>query len=89
MGTQSFRHFEPLLKIGLANRCVPDEELEIATLALARDILESSWHTLRADKMLVNEGQAFTLKEGLAFERAATPGSGPDLQQRLEAFAKN
>ncbi len=89
MFTQRVVEGREAARIGLANRCVPDEELETATLALARDIVESSWHTLRADKMLVNEGQAFTLKEGLAFERAATPGSGPDLQQRLEAFAKN
>ena len=36
--------------IGLANRCVPDAELEAATLELAKQIVANSWHTLRADK---------------------------------------
>jgi enoyl-CoA hydratase len=73
-------------KIGLVNACVPDERLEAATLELAASIVANSWHTLRADKRLVNEGQQYTLAEGLAFERRTSPGAGPDMAERLKAF---
>lgn len=74
--------------IGLANRCVPDAELESATLELAKQIVANSWHTLRADKRLVNQGQDFGLEQGLAFERRESPGASPDAQQRVAAFGK-
>lgn len=74
--------------IGLANACVPDAELRDTVMQLARDIVANSWHTLRGDKMLVNEGQNYTLADGLRFERARSPGRGPDLEERLKAFAK-
>jgi enoyl-CoA hydratase/carnithine racemase len=75
-------------EIGLANRCVPDEELDAATLELARAITASSWHTVRSDKMLVNGGLDRTLADGLAFERAKSPGPGPEMAERLKAFGK-
>jgi len=74
--------------IGLANRSVPEAELEAATSELARQIVASSWHTLRADKKLVNEGQDFGLRDGLSYERRTSPGAGPDLAERLAAFGK-
>lgn len=73
-------------EIGLANQCVPDAELRDSVMQLARDIVANSWHTLRGDKMLVNEGQNYTLADGLRFERARSPGRGPDLEERLKAF---
>lgn len=75
-------------EIGLANRCVPDAQLDAETAELARSIAGSSWHTLRADKMLINGGLDRTLAEGLAFERANSPGAGPDMMERLQAFGK-
>jgi enoyl-CoA hydratase/carnithine racemase len=72
--------------IGLANACVSDAELETATDELARQIAENSWHTLRADKKLVNEGQRYTLAEGLAFERSISTGITPDTMKRLAQF---
>ena len=72
--------------IGLVNACVVEGELEAATQELARTIALNSWHTLRADKRLVNEGQRYTLAEGLAFERRTSPGAGPDMAERLRAF---
>ena len=72
--------------IGLANVCVPDEELMSQTIAMARGFLENSWFTLRADKMLVNRGLSFTHADGLKFERENSPGRGPDLEQRLKKF---
>jgi enoyl-CoA hydratase/carnithine racemase len=74
--------------IGLANRCVPDAALESSTLELAKQIVANSWHTLRADKKLVNQGQDFGLEQGLAFERRESPGAGPDVAQRVAAFGK-
>jgi enoyl-CoA hydratase/carnithine racemase len=74
------------VSLGLANLCVPDGELEAATASLARTIAAQSWHTLRADKRLVNEGQRYTLAEGLAFERRTSPGAGPDMAERMNAF---
>ncbi len=76
------------VQLGLANRCVPDDALMTDTIAMARGFLANSWFTLRADKMLVNQGQRYTLAEGLRFERQNSPGRGPDLEQRLAAFGK-
>lgn len=72
--------------IGLANKCVPDEQLMDAAVKMARGFLENSWFTLRADKWLVTEGQKRTLEDGLKFERKNSPGRGPDLEERLKAF---
>jgi enoyl-CoA hydratase/carnithine racemase len=74
--------------IGLASMCVPTAELEARTLALAAEIVANSWHTLRADKMLVRGGDGLSLAEGLRFERAHSPGRGPDLEERLQAFGR-
>lgn len=72
--------------IGLANACVPDAELESATEDLAARIAANSWHTLRADKKLLNEGQHYTLAAGLAFERSNSTGITPDTMTRLKQF---
>jgi len=72
--------------IGLANRCVPDDRLLDTTIEMARGFLENSWFTLRADKMLVNQGLNHTLQDGLRFEREKSPGRGPDMEERLKRF---
>ena len=72
--------------IGLANLCVPDAELSDRTQELARTIVGNSWHTLRADKRLVNDGQRFAFPDALAFERRTSPGAAPDMAERLKAF---
>ena len=74
------------VELGLANACVPDGELDDHTHALARQIVGNSWYTLRADKRLVNEGQRYTLAEGLTFERENSHGATPDTMDRLKAF---
>jgi enoyl-CoA hydratase/carnithine racemase len=74
--------------IGLANICIPDDRLAEATRELAATIVANSWHTLRADKMLVNQGQRFTIADALQFERTNSPGRGPDMEERLRSFAK-
>ena len=74
--------------LGLANRCVPADELMEAAEAMARSFLANSWFTLRADKMLVNGGLDRGLSEGLRFERTESPGSGPDMAERLKQFGR-
>lgn len=75
-------------ELGLANLCVPDDALEQRTLELARQMADNSWFTLRADKMLVNQGQHHTLAEGLRFEREHSPGAGPDMLERVRSFRR-
>ena len=74
------------VRLGLALRAVPAPALMAAAEELARSFLENSWFTLRADKMLVNRGMDYTLREGLRFERDNSPGRGPDLEERLGRF---
>ena len=72
--------------LGLANECVADDQLIARTLEVANQIVANSWHTLRADKMLVAGGLNRGLTEGLAFERENSPGPGDDMQKRLKSF---
>ena len=72
--------------LGLANHCVPDEELMDRSLDLAKEIVQNSWHTLRADKSLILGGQQKHLDEGLQYERDNSPGAGPDMAERLAQF---
>ena len=74
------------VNLGLANVCVADADLEAKTNELAATVVAMSWHTLRGDKRLVNEGQRYTLAEGLAYERRTSPGAGPDMAERLKGF---
>ena len=79
---------EEAVRIGLANRVVPDDQLQQAATGMARGFVENSWFTLRKDKELVNAGLNRGLEEGLAFERANSPGAGPDMADRVAGFAK-
>ncbi|MEX2080428.1 MAG: enoyl-CoA hydratase-related protein, partial [Dehalococcoidia bacterium] len=72
--------------IGLANACVPDDQLDSYVRALADSIAANSAHTVRADKWLVHSGQALSLPEALAFERKNSPGRSPDMAERLKEF---
>lgn len=72
--------------MGLANECVADDQLKCRTLELAQQIVANSWHTLRADKMLLAGGMERTHSEALQFERANSPGAGPDMADRLKNF---
>jgi len=74
--------------LGLANLCVADAELESRALAWAREIAASSWFTLRTEKTLLRGGEALGLDEALAYERANSPGAGPDLAERLKSFGR-
>ncbi|WP_339714715.1 enoyl-CoA hydratase/isomerase family protein [uncultured Sneathiella sp.] len=76
-------------EIGLVNKCVPDSLLSDEALKMAHDIVENSWHTLRADKMLVNKGQDYGLKNGLQFECENSPGRAKGDDERLSGFKRD
>jgi len=59
-----------------------------ASEELAASFVANSWHTLRADKMLVQGGQNRTFADGLDFERENSPGPGPDMMERLKGFGR-
>jgi enoyl-CoA hydratase len=79
---------EEAVRLGLANTCVADEALDAHTAEVAAQIAANSWFTLRMDKQLVAAGLERPLSEGLAYERAESPGAGPDMQERLKGFGR-
>ena len=76
------------VSLGIANKCVPDEDLRDAAITMARTFTVNSWHTLRADKMLINVGQNSLLNDGLKSEREDGPGVAADMQERINAGFK-
>jgi enoyl-CoA hydratase len=74
------------VEIGLANECVSDDALIDRTIEIARQIVGNSWHTLRADKMLVNKGMNLPLGEALVYERDNSPGADRSMQERIKNF---
>ena len=74
--------------LGIANLCVPDDELLNAAIEMAESFTRNSWHTLRADKALINVGQNHFLNDGLIEERENGPGVAPDMNDRLKAGFK-
>ena len=74
--------------IGLANRCVADENLLEESIGMAKSFLKNSWFTLRSDKLLINGGLDNTLQDGLLWERNNSPGRGPDMEERIANFGK-
>jgi enoyl-CoA hydratase/carnithine racemase len=77
------------IEIGLANRCVPENELKDTVMELAGAIVDNSWFSLRTYKMLIREGRGMPLSQALDFERKNSPGMGPDTIERLEKFFKS
>lgn len=76
-------------RIGLANRCVPDDQLEAATMEMARAIAGQSRHSVFAYKELYMAQADLPLAAGLAHEVFNTRGRGADLEDRVaEGFGK-
>jgi enoyl-CoA hydratase len=69
--------------IGLAVRCVPDDELDAAVAESTGAIATNSWFTSRTDKLLLAQSQEHFLQAGLDWEGANSPGAGPDMRERL------
>ena len=74
--------------MGLANRCFPDDSFFADVEAMGRQILENSWFSHRANKRLILQTDGLTLPAGLAHEVYNSPGRGPDMQERIAAFAR-
>jgi enoyl-CoA hydratase/carnithine racemase len=70
-------------RIGLANRCVPDAELDDTVAALAADIVANSWGTSRIDKQLLAASAQQLRSDALAHERTAPFGFPEDMAERL------
>ena len=76
------------VELGIANLCVPDDDLLSAAIEMAESFTRNSWHTLRADKALINVGQNHFLNDGLVEERENGPGVAPDMNDSLKAGFK-
>ncbi len=76
-------------RIGLANRCVPDDQLSTMTMDMARAIANQSRHSVFAYKALYVAQADLPLGAGLAHEVFNTKGVGSDLRARVsQGFSK-
>ena len=70
-------------RIGLAVRCVPDDELDATVAEMAAQIVANSWGTSRIDKLLLAASARMPRDEALLHERSAPYGFPDDLAERL------
>jgi enoyl-CoA hydratase/carnithine racemase len=70
-------------RIGLANHCVPDSELDAKVRDLATAIAGQSRHSVIAYKRLYQEQADLPLAAGLAHEVFNSAGVGPDFADRV------
>ncbi len=71
-------------RIGLADRCVPDDDLDAAVAEWTTAIVANSWGTSRIDKLLLADAaRAASRIEALLHERAAPHGFPDDLAERM------
>lgn len=73
--------------MGLANACVPDEGFEAAIDAWVAEIAANSPFSHAANKRLVTETDGLPIASGLAHEVYHGEGVGPDMRDRIAAFA--
>jgi enoyl-CoA hydratase/carnithine racemase len=73
--------------IGLANLTVPDAEFETAIEALTSQILENSSFSHAANKRLLMATDGLSQAAGLGHEIYHGEGRGPDMAERIAAFA--
>lgn len=73
--------------IGLANSCVADDQFEAAIEALAAEIAANSSFSHAANKRLVTHTDGLPITAGLAHEIYNGEGVGPDMRERIAAFA--
>lgn len=70
-------------RIGLADRCVPDSELDDAVTELASAIVANSWGTSRIDKQLLAASARMPRADALLHERSAPYGFPDDMAERM------
>lgn len=75
------------VRIGLAEYAVPLERFDAEIEALARSITANSSFSHAANKRLLEATDARPMDAGLQWEVLECEGVGPDMQQRIAAFA--
>lgn len=75
------------VRIGLAEYAVPLERFDAEIEALARSIVANSSFSHAASKRLLEATDARPMDAGLQWEVLECEGFGPDMQQRIAAFA--
>jgi enoyl-CoA hydratase len=73
--------------MGLATACLPAESFDTAVLEYCRTILANSSYSHRVHKRLLNESDGLPLAAGLAREQYREDFHGPDMAERIAAFA--
>ena len=73
--------------MGLANSRVADDAFEAAIVALAAEIAANSSFSHAANKRLVTHTDGLPITAGLAHEIYNGEGVGPDMRDRIAAFA--
>ena len=76
---------EEAARIGLANHCVPDADLNAKVEELAKAIAAQSRHSVLAYKKLYREQADLPLSAGLAHEVFNSAGIGADFAERVGA----
>lgn len=76
------------VRIGLANRCVPDAELDAAVAALAAQILGNAPRANRAIKRLVVETDGMSAHDGAVHELERTAGRGSEFAERVARWRR-
>jgi 1,4-dihydroxy-2-naphthoyl-CoA synthase len=74
--------------MGLANFCVPDDQLDAEAEWFCRDILANSWRTSRELKKLIADTDGMTLAAGVAWELHHMAGHGPEMAERIARARK-
>jgi enoyl-CoA hydratase len=73
--------------MGLANQCFPEASFEADVEAFCRMILANSPFSHRANKRLIVDTDGLPIAAGLAHEIYNGKGRGPDMEERIAAFA--
>jgi enoyl-CoA hydratase/carnithine racemase len=74
---------EEAARLGLADRCVSDDELDDAVSTIAAAIVANSWGTSRIDKQLLAASARMLRDEALLHERSAPYGFPDDMAERI------
>jgi len=88
MFTAEFVKADEALRLGIVEAVFTHDEFEGAVEKLARQILENSAFSHAANKRLLDATDARALDAGLQWEVIECEGTGPDMQERIEAFTK-
>jgi enoyl-CoA hydratase/carnithine racemase len=74
--------------LGLVDILAREGELEATAVGLAREIMDSSWHTNFAVKRTLRETEGMSLSSALAHDGFRYPGDALDHNERVARFAK-